>query len=157
MFTQKLFVDRTPNCDGNCLPIQETVSVCSDDKCRKRQRFTVGTMLTRSIVDIVSYCFCVIKIVVSCSLLLFSCFPNNNTNTSAFCRHGSQVAQATRSYDRLHRFSRIVLCSIHRPVLFDGIQRSFSMSALVFRRMPICCRLVSVVLERLVLGWQRCP
>ena len=69
-----LFADRSPNCDGTCLPIQGPVSVCSDDKCRMHQRFTVGTMLTRSVVDIVSYCFC--DIVVSCSLLLFFCFPN---------------------------------------------------------------------------------
>ena len=44
-------------------------------------------------------------------------------NTSVFRRRGSQVARATRSYDRLHRFSGIVLCNIHHPVLFNAIRR----------------------------------
>ena len=81
---------------------------------------------------------------------------DNNNNTSVFRRRGSQVAWATRSYDRLHRFSRIVLCYIRHPVLFNAIRRSFSMSALVVRHMPICCRSVSCVLGRLVLGRPRC-
>ena len=80
-----------------------------------------------------------------------------NTNTSAFRRRGSQVARATLSYDRLYRFSRIGLCNVRHPVLFSATRRSLFKSALVFRRPPICCRSVSSVLVRLVLGRPRCP
>ena len=65
---------------------------------------------------------------------------NNNNNTTLFRRRGSQVARVTRSYDRLHRFFRIVLCNICHPVLFSAFRRKLSISALVFRRMTICSR-----------------
>ena len=51
-------------------------------------------------------------------------FHTFNNNTSVFRRRSSQVARATHSYDRLHRFSRIVLCNIRHPVLFNAIRRS---------------------------------
>ena len=76
---------------------------------------------------------------------------------SVFRSRDSQLARVAGSYDRLHRFSCIVLCSLRHLFLFNAIRRSCSRSALVFSRMSICSRSVSMVLGRPALGRPRCP